>query len=661
MGDPQLPGGSSSLPLALRPAPAAADGDESLIMQLSRISNQFGQFRHMDEDKLKQMAAAHESGLADVEDSDDEDDAADDAKKRGDELRDAKADMFKHINDAQQEILYTIDFLGLLLSKEGGRASNYMSPTLKSSGVPEGSFAYDKWPVKQLDERQKKQQDLVAKGWTMEGLGASADSLLQAATKLEKEVRKETQYWGQILSIKKRGWSLRRVPRESGTLGVQFGFLEAGDRFQARGFAPLRAREDGSIILDQALVQKPKSIRVRIIENGKVLGSSHQNTLLFAPQSDLETEDLIRRARDSLFEQELFHEMTVESRQLLSYNTRYRDHVIIIPTGLGREDEEGGSKREIHVDLIGVEDVEELSARNPEDGLAEDVALALRLLLTYVHSQRLRKRTQPPQVMTDRARPEQQPPIIRTLLNFIHHHAATTGLRSYLSSVQKILSRAGLSLSPTYESAYASLSETIRPEHSALSRLPPLDALMAALSRPLQTTAAFSLPSTSDKSAALHQDLTITLRTLVAPPIQGTEINLTIPPSLAAILYHDSRQAQKRTLSFDTLEALKEYLDHALSMDLAHNIAAKEHRRCRASDRDPELVYGAKREKEGENKEAVQIRVETRLSGRDGRLRVAWYAPDGQLEGKEAVWREDEGESRNFAEVTGSFVNISVP
>ncbi|GME28261.1 Mediator complex subunit Med17 [Neofusicoccum parvum] len=184
---------------------------------------------------------------------------------------------------------------------------------------------------------------------------------------------------------------------------------------------------------------------------------------------------------------------------------------------------------------------------------------------------------------------------------------------------------------------------------------------MAALSRPLQTTAAFSLPSTSDKSAALHQDLTITLRTLVAPPIQGTEINLTIPPSLAAILYHDNRQAQKRTLSFDTLEALKEYLDHALSMDLAHNIAAKEHRRCRASDRDPELVYGAKREKEGENKEAVQIRVETHLSGRDGRLRVAWYAPDGQLEGKEAVWREDEGESRNFAEVAGSFVNISVP
>lgn len=97
MGDSQLPGGSSSLPLALRPAPAAADGDESLIMQLSRISNQFGQFRHMDEDKLKEMVAAHESGLADVEDSDDEDDAADDAKKRGDELRDAKADMFKHI------------------------------------------------------------------------------------------------------------------------------------------------------------------------------------------------------------------------------------------------------------------------------------------------------------------------------------------------------------------------------------------------------------------------------------------------------------------------------------------------------------------------------------------------------------------------------------
>ncbi|KAF4306405.1 Mediator complex subunit Med17 [Botryosphaeria dothidea] len=662
MGDSQLSDASASFPLALRPFTSAADNDESLIVQLARISTQFGQFRHMNEDKLREMVAAREAGIAETSDDEDEDDdPSNDAKKRAEELRDAKAEMFRHINDAQQEILYTIDFLGLLLSKDMPRGSNYMSPTLKQSGVPEGSFAYDKWPAKHPDDHQKKRQDLVAKGWTMEGLGASADALLQAATKLEKEVRKETQYWGQILSIKKRGWSLRRVAPNSGTLGVQFGFLEANPMFHHRGFAPLRAKDDGNIILDQALVRQPKAVRVQVFQHGKVVGSSSQNNLAFTSQSDLEIEDLIRRARDSLFEEELFHEMSIESRQLLSYNIRYRDHVIIIPLGLSREGSDDENTREIHVDLIGIDDMEELPSRHPYDGLAEDVALGLRLLLTYVHSQKLRRRTQLPPALTERPRAEQQYPIIRTLLNFTHHHGATNAVRSYLAIVQRILARAGISLEINFESAFASLSETIKETYSARNRLPQLDALVAVLSRPLTTTAAVSLPSAPDKFKDLHQDLKITLRTIVAPPANGTHINLTIPPALAAILYHDNGQDQNRSLSFDALDSLKDYLDNAFSMDLLLNLVAKEYPRLRPNHRYQELQYIAKKEKDAENKEAVRIDMATHISGRDGYLKVTWCAPGAELDGDEAVWREDDGESRSFKEVVAAFANISAP
>lgn len=98
MADSQLSGGSPSLPLALRPAPSSSDEDESLMMQLQRISAQFGQFRHMDEDKLRDMVAAQQAGVADASDSqDDDEEATDDAKKRADELREAKAEMFRHI------------------------------------------------------------------------------------------------------------------------------------------------------------------------------------------------------------------------------------------------------------------------------------------------------------------------------------------------------------------------------------------------------------------------------------------------------------------------------------------------------------------------------------------------------------------------------------
>ncbi|KAK8214507.1 subunit 17 of mediator complex-domain-containing protein [Phyllosticta capitalensis] len=587
MADPDPSGSHASFPLALRPMPSDGDQEESLISQLARISHQFGQYRHMDEDKLKQMAADQEAGIVTTEDQDEDDDDVDDMKKRVEHIRQVKADMFRHINDAQQEILFTIDFLGLLLSKDSPRGANYLSPALKTSGVPEGSFSYDKWPLKQPDEREKRQRDLVAKGWTMEGLGSSADSLLQAATRLEKEVRKETQYWSQILSITERGWSLRRFPRERGTLGVQFGFSEATDQFKARGFAPLRAKDDGNIILDQALVQKPKAIRVQIVQGGKKLGSSHQNRLLLAPQSDLEIEDLIRRARDSLFEQELFQEMTMETRHLLSHNVRLRDRVIIIPIRSPQADASSDSpQKEVHIDLVGLEDMDETSPDHSQDGLAEDIALALRLLLSHTHSQRLKRRSEPPPPLTDRKRPDLPSPIIRTLLHYIYHYTVTNGLRAYLGGLAKTMSRAGLSFDTTFTPAYASLSTSLTtiPTSSSGSSIPVLDTLLTALSRPLSTSASILPPSPSPQQAddAEQNRINITLRTLVALPTQGTDFSATLPPSLAALLYpadhqppsQSQSQTPLHTLSFDTLSDLTDFLDHALAVHLAHHVVA---------------------------------------------------------------------------------------
>lgn len=98
MPDSGLSGGSAELPLALRPVPSSSDDDDSLMLQLQRISAQFGQFRHMDEDKLREMATAQANGVADgSEAQDDDEEAGDDAKKRAEELREAKAEMFKHI------------------------------------------------------------------------------------------------------------------------------------------------------------------------------------------------------------------------------------------------------------------------------------------------------------------------------------------------------------------------------------------------------------------------------------------------------------------------------------------------------------------------------------------------------------------------------------
>ena len=86
---------------------------------------------------------------------------------------------------------------------------------------------------------------------------------------------------------------------------------------------------DGSIILDAELTQRPKAVRVRIVQDGNITGTSK----LPSPDDILHPsiEDLIRRARNSLFEEELYHEISLETRILLSYDVKLRDSVIHLP------------------------------------------------------------------------------------------------------------------------------------------------------------------------------------------------------------------------------------------------------------------------------------------------------------------------------------------
>ncbi len=60
----------------------------------------------------------------------------------------------------------------------------------------------------------------------MKSLNSAADSLLKSASRLEEEVEKETRYWSRALTVKEKGWSLSRLPREKHTLGVRYGFAE---------------------------------------------------------------------------------------------------------------------------------------------------------------------------------------------------------------------------------------------------------------------------------------------------------------------------------------------------------------------------------------------------------------------------------------------------
>ncbi|KAI9885328.1 MAG: serine/threonine-protein kinase M1 [Watsoniomyces obsoletus] len=461
------PSTTETLLLPLRVWPKGDPNKKSLPSLIQRINEQRGPFRGVTEASLEEEIRAQEARAAQP-DEDIEDETGDDqANKpenevgRREVLLKAKEDILKQVGQAYMEAYYALDFVSLLLSKDSPRQAELsMSQHLKQH-VPMGSLGMEK--VQPQPERLQdiKDREMVQLGWKMQSLQSTADSLLAAATRLETEVQHETQYWEQVLAIDNERWSLCRMPRERHTLGVRFGFLEAAAEFRDRGLGALRRGEGGKIILDQGLATSiPRVVRVRIeTRAGGITSSSTVPTLANPDTSPIE--ELILQARNAIYEEELFHEITRETRLLMNQGVRNTDSVIILTLP---------DRRRVLIDLVPLEDYHHLPQQppeqsqsqggengrkkehvenNPKSYLAEGIALSLRLLLSHTHRQHFLQRSQIPPPLTDRKRTQPPPAIIRPVLSHLMHRSVITFLDEFLKGVEEALDSAGLNASHT--------------------------------------------------------------------------------------------------------------------------------------------------------------------------------------------------------------------
>jgi mediator of RNA polymerase II transcription subunit 17 len=135
-----------------------------------------------------------------------------------------------------------LDLVSLVLSADPNkRAPSSFSQRFRAEGLDRGfSFGtmglakenheHDIVKTAELERRaeQHKKQDLVAKAARLEALDTATDEILKAAKNLEKEVRKETKYWQEIVSISDKGWSIHRMraQRQPAPFAVRYGFPE---------------------------------------------------------------------------------------------------------------------------------------------------------------------------------------------------------------------------------------------------------------------------------------------------------------------------------------------------------------------------------------------------------------------------------------------------
>lgn len=457
----------------------------------------------------------------------------------------------------------SLDFISFLLSKFAPTtAQSTMSPTLKDA-VPIGTLDARIMKYMPPTTSESRSAELCSRAYKLQGFSNAADKILGAASRLEDEAVTEQRFWEQILSIRQKGWSISRIPRDPRGLGVHFGFRDAAPSFRKRGFAALRKTADGGLRLDQGAVpSRPVAVQVSVLRRDQNCGTSSIPQAKMTATEDGIDEQILQ-ARNTLFEEELFHELGREARSLANQGVTMSSKRIKTPLD---------DRTQLQIELVGLDDDNPGSVSGPDEQLADGIAIALRVLLSHAHEQNLRRRSQSPPPMTLKPRDVPEYALIRPIVTHHQHRSQLESLTSFLRNIIQPFSQAGV----PFGLRAGSPSDPLNPA-THLSNQPPLIAtdtpihFLETLTQPLTTTFDATLPT--------QRPLAITMHTNLNQPLFGTEYSfspstLTYPTTTLSLPRHD------------TLTELEQTVGHILTVDLVEFIASAG-QRPRRSDPEP--------------------------------------------------------------------------
>ena len=116
--------------------------------------------------------------------------------------------------------------VSLLMSKEQPtQVMSTLDPELRNM-VGIGTLGSTKLHEPPFGEQRMQENTVIATGAKLLAINNTANKLLAAATRLEKEMKVETEYWHEVLKIKDGGWPVSRLPNNPHTVAVKFGFSD---------------------------------------------------------------------------------------------------------------------------------------------------------------------------------------------------------------------------------------------------------------------------------------------------------------------------------------------------------------------------------------------------------------------------------------------------
>lgn len=448
---------------------------------------------------------------------------------------------------AHQNAMLALDFISLILTKQDPTQISSLSPTLREL-VGVGVLSVDKLAKPNMTEARLQDTKAVATGWKLADIDRSVDSLLTSASRLQKEMTIEAKYWADVLAVSDKGWTVTHVPNEPQNLGVRYGFSEASSDFRSTSLAPMRRGEDGSVELDCGrMLGESKRVLVTLEMNRKVVG---QSALPKPLPEGAPLEDRVLEARNTIFAQELWHEMGREGRHLLAYGVRIDHETISLILSKDSRIVFSLQPLEQSVD-------EENTRPLPDDARAEALIAALNQLLTYAHRVNNQRRSRPNPKNRNQTETVQPYQLLRPILGLIQHEKSIEDATRFISDLTTILHSAGI------ETAMFKLIEApISPDFVA-ARGSPSEALVLTLLRPLECQ--FELNITPEASLMIH------CRTALSRFISTSFHIQPLPPAPSPLnsLWHSYPPASN--IEGYTLPDLKYYLQQAITRVLVDN------------------------------------------------------------------------------------------
>ncbi|KAH0594358.1 hypothetical protein MHUMG1_07707 [Metarhizium humberi] len=496
-------------PLSLRPFPVADKAPQNLAEFIARVNTQSGGFRDVTENKLQDEIKS--SQVVNGADTDPEDVDMSDLGHDEEPVKDAalvRMDVLKNIEIAGNTAMLTLDSLSLLLSKQNPtQAGLTLSQQLREM-VGIGTLGADKLDEPILNVNKEKDEEEVATGWTLMQINQARDAADEAGKFLQREVDAESKYWEDVMAVKKSGWSICRVPHERHTLGVKFGFSEASPEFKNNGLAPMRRGDSGSVELDLGrLGGVSEGLVVTYEKDGQVVGRSVPRR---RAHDDASLESRVLEARNTIFSQELWHELTREARTLAAYGVRPEGSTLTCSV-------DDSSK--IILELVPLTSCPVADDSLPDNSIAEAIFISLHVLLSYSHryNELMRIRPIPPHI--SRSRGQQVYALLRPVITCMASSRAVLSCTTYIGSITKALQKSGLPASFSLKTTQFSAADP-------LSQGPNQLAGAQSLIRNILQTIEFNITFTILPNASL----TIRGRTFLFP-VTTTFYQVALPPS----------------------------------------------------------------------------------------------------------------------------------